>query len=311
MSVLFDSVTDWLVYESKHPAWVTGTTYTVGQKVYNRATYDYAYNCITQGGGASTVAPTGTGTTGVLADGYNWTCIQTGPAGGLFEAGFPATGLSFSVWIKPTADSAVTHFVGMASRDGYENEGYRLYKESANTISADKRDSSGGSGSITTDTMLVANGWHHVVGTLSPNGTGAKYAYLNGVAAAVDSLNRNVLAAPSRMYLGRSIATNSNSTCYMAHFAIYKSVLSGSDVSALYNGGSGGNGANPTTVNASNLVAYWSLAEGDITASLTSQDANAFVLTNNNTTYSSDNPNVDPFYGLGAKSLGLLLRGCG
>ena len=300
MAFFFDAPADRLEYASKHSAWVTGTTYNVGDKVFNNNTaggataFDFAYEVTTAGGGTSTVAPTGTGATGVLADGYNWNCIRVGPASGLLNHPFATGGFSVSLWVYHAAATYTDlEIYGMLGDDGNDSfNRWRWARTATNGYTdASKASATGASASIGT-TQVTNGAWRHIVATFAANGTGSFYSYVNGTQAAQQTTDRQVLCAPNLLYFGNAFsgasggATNTEFQGYMAQMALWDTVLTSAQVEDLYNG-SGASGRNPLTVQAANLRAYWSGVEGDITASLTSQDDNAWVLTNTGVAYAN------------------------
>jgi Concanavalin A-like lectin/glucanases superfamily len=289
VSILLDSSTKYLTYESSHPQWVTSTTYVAGDFVCHTSTFRYSYECITAGGGASTVAPTGTGTTGVLADGYNWTCRQTGPVGGLFNEGFAANGLTIVAWLKRMTDGGAALICRLGTTDGGNNESWKFSHEANDTIFGEKRNASGGTGTASAAAYNVATGWFHAAVTYAANGTNSTYVYTNGIQSAQDTSSRNVLIAPQRIRIGESGAALNDK---VAHVAVYKTVLTPTEISTLYQGGHNKSGLSPLAVQAANLKSYWPLCTGDITSCLTSREGFTLVNNGSNATYDADNPIV-------------------
>jgi hypothetical protein len=294
VSVLFNASSKYLTYASKHPAWSSGTTYSIGNSVVsNDGTNDRTYKVSVAGGGTSTVAPTEANVGTGLADGYTWLRQPAGPASGLFGHDFYTDGCTISVWVAHSgaADSTQEYLFWMGD-DGADTNFTIWGRRSATSgvFTGVKRNTGNcGSDHQTATAAYSTDGWVHYACTFSPNGDtgGTPYVtvYRNGVADSPASTDgeRSINVAPNQIALAQvgSFAVNTNFEGHMAHFAMWDAELSGSDISALYNGGSGGNGVNPTTIQSANLRAYWSLTEGDISSSLVSQEGNAWTLTNN------------------------------
>lgn len=146
----------------------------------------------------------------------------------------------------------------------------------------------------------VGAGWDLVVLTYKQNGS--RIAYVNGSPVMTVSANMDVYWAGGVGFnyacFGIMPYDGSNARAKIAHGAVWNKELTAAEVAALYNGGAGGAGKNPTTVAAANLVFYAPLTS-DASVSVGGVTLTA---TGSPTFDSGDNPNVEATGGGGGST---------
>ena len=130
--------------------------------------------------------------------------------------------------------------------------------------------------------------WHLCLISISATGPTATSRADGGVAATGTPLTGWPGAVMNRLRWGMGAAADAYYRDRSAHLAVWNKALSGTERDALWNGGAGGAGANPTAVAAANLLYYWydsptaHVGSGTLTAVGTTPTWDA-----------ADNPNVD------------------
>lgn len=132
----------------------------------------------------------------------------------------------------------------------------------------------------------LESAWHHYAGVF--NTTSSRTAYLDGSASNENTVSKSITASFDELIVGKEFGSNSfNYTGYLAHVALWKSVLSGAQISSL------AAGANPQTIDAANLIAYYPMtSSGNVGEDI----IGGYNLTLAGTTaYDSNNPTVDAY----------------
>lgn len=198
---------------------------------------------------------------------------------------------SFAGWAKYTTEDTAAMFVGVYDGSVLTKR-FTLGKIATNRSALYTRDTT--EWLVNTPTVVAAvDTWFHYAGVWTAEND--RILYVNGTANKVTS-SASTAAYPALTTPRTSIGGDDVSSFVrgwpgkVAHVAIWNTTLSDANVNALYNGGTGG-GANPLTVAAANLLAYWPLN----TAGATEPDSKgSFDMTvSGATSDTGDNPTVD------------------
>jgi hypothetical protein len=96
---------------------------------------------------------------------------------------------------------------------------------------------------------LSANTWYHLLFTISTKGTG----YINGAVDQVTTTGAGIAAITANTQLGADFPSTTGWAGRLADAAIWNTVLSSTEITAL------ANGARPNTIRSGNLVGWWPL----------------------------------------------------
>jgi hypothetical protein len=216
-----------------------------------------------------------------------------------------------AVWWKSTAASSRRGLVSLASSTtDYDQPQISCWNVDGNQ-QIQVRNSSPANTGLTNDlNALTSDAWQLLIYRSSDATDLIKLRRNNGTDKSVAMTNAFPGGGSNPRYItiGRWLAndgTNYLSTnARVAHVAIWKSYLSDGNCTALFNGGGGGGGVNPSTIDASNLVAYW---DGSAMASQVG-GLTLSNLDNSITVNDGDNPTVDAYSG-GGITLSQIERG--
>jgi hypothetical protein len=160
--------------------------------------------------------------------------------------------LTIVAWVKePTLQSAADTVVtfGELAAGNF----FKLGISAANVPVA-QQDSGNTTRTATAPSALIANTWTHIGAVFTADNS--RTAYINGAGA-----SNSTASAPTAptditsMYIGASEALAADFNGLIGHVAIWDMPLTVSDMQAL------AGGANPTTIEPANLVAYWPLID--------------------------------------------------
>ena len=173
------------------------------------------------------------------------------------------TAYSFQAWIKPESVASTQSYIGH-SESGDANIHFQSWIGATGEATF-RRGISGSSITLTTSGAgITAGNWYHMVGTFST--TNGMILYINGTSAATNStLTTNTLPSSAPHFVigqrWRGGAANLPFDGVVDVAAVWNKELTSTDVSALYNSGSGipcdagGGGGGGGTTNFQDL--YW------------------------------------------------------
>lgn len=205
----------------------------------------------------------------------------------LYTSTLPVGALPFTIlaWIKePTLQSAADVVVNIGESGGGNNY-LRLNVNASNQVAATQDAAGAASSSTYTATAISADTWHCAVAVFTSDSS--RTVYLDGNAATTQTTTRSTSwASIDRLNIGASGPLAADFNGLIGHVAVWDVALSAGNITSL------AGGANPLTIDPTNLIAYWPLTA----------DVNDVVGTNHLTVVNNaapkapaDDPTVDPY----------------
>lgn len=157
--------------------------------------------------------------------------------------------LTICAWVyrmdlTASSDTLVQYGVG----GGVDTESVQIRSTNTGQAAAWAYDASVQSIAATTETALES-AWHHYAGVFAA--TNSRTAYLDGNASTTNTGNRTFSNPFDELIVGNNFVSSVDFKGYLAHVAIWNVALSAGDIGSL------ASGADPQTISAANLVAYY------------------------------------------------------
>jgi hypothetical protein len=162
--------------------------------------------------------------------------------------------LTIACWVKePTLQSAADALVHIGTQ-GSANTFYKLGVNASNQIVAQQDVASTTRTATHTAATLQTATWHHAAATFTSDSS--RKAYLDG-SGTTNATASSATTGLDCIYLGNTPLLGADFTGLLAHVAVWDVALSDGDISSL------AAGANPLTIDPTNLIAYWPLTADD------------------------------------------------
>lgn len=167
---------------------------------------------------------------------------------------FTAQPLTLAGWAKRDASPAADLAAIWLGDKGEAAESYSLQIDTDGADALQMRRRGTGGGSAITSTATALNTWHHIMGTANP--TGLLVAYLDGEGKGTFGTTGTVTTF-DRTAIGRAadITPALYFSGYLAHMAIWNSVLSDGEAILL------ASGLDPRCIQSGSLQNYWPLGD--------------------------------------------------
>lgn len=190
----------------------------------------------------------------------------------------PATGFSMSLWIKPTVGT--TQNLMTLGAAAAANNQWTLVLTAAGAGQILVRDNVASNTTVSSAANATSGVWNLITGTFTDDTNRA--IYLNGANKATTAVLKPITAPTNTRISGNPVATSPIlSSGLVAHIAIWNTVLSDSDVLALYTNV-------PSSVQVSSLLEYWPLTGNVSPEPSTGTLANSLTVTG--TVFNTDDP---------------------
>lgn len=192
--------------------------------------------------------------------------------------------LTISCWLYRTSLTGNRTAVMYGDGGGSDNHSVSISSSSLGEAYATARNASTGVQAATASTALES-AWHHYAGVWA--NTSSRISYLDGSASSENTTALGTLNSFDALIIGQNHAGTLNWVGHVGHLAIWKSVLTAGQITSL------AGGANPQTIDASNLVAYYPFTNA---ADVGEDIIGGYDLTLNGTAaYNSENPTVNAY----------------
>lgn len=213
----------------------------------------------------------------IYFDGANDNANYTGSLG--TATGAPITIMAWVYRLDLTA--ALDGLVSYGDGGGSDNHSILLRTSSTGAASVMTRDGVTNPSATTTQTALES-AWHHYAAVVPSNSS--RTAYLDGNASTTNTTALGTVNAFDEFIVGDNFTSAVDFKGYIGHVAVWKSALSGAQISSL------AAGADPQTIDSSNLVAYYPMTSS---GSPGTDVVGGYNLTlNGNAAYNANNPSV-------------------
>ncbi len=212
---------------------------------------------------------------------------------------FPAT---LVAWSKKSALSVSAQQIAEVN-NGTTTHYFRIqWAGGSDAAVATRNDATGGNSATTVATAADITTWHHVAGIFTSST--ATSVFLDGASKDASGATSRTPTGLANIRIGTNASSASDYSGRIGHVALWNIALADADVVLL------AAGANPLTIQAANLVAYWPMT--DSTTPGVDVVSGTYSLTlNNNAAYDADDPTVDPAPSTGGNAKRLLTLGIG
>lgn len=198
-----------------------------------------------------------------------------------------ASPYTISMWVKPSA------FAHNGAPLGY-SVGSDYYCFIVTTTPKGVFERSRTSSSDSTGGTPTVSAWNHLAVVVAASNSAI--VYVNGTAGTTDATTQ-ALTGLTQFDIGKVVIGGTSLDFFaggIGEIAVWNTALTATQIGNLHNGGSGGNGVNPTTLASANLIDYWRINPGNQSPEPPLSGFGAFSLTVTGTTsQTTDNPPVD------------------